>query len=233
MTYYQRYEKKFFIDLKQEIKIKNKFKKIFNLEFDNGYYCYSIYFDDLNYTTLKQKQEGLTKRHKIRLRTYFSDLAKPTNLWNLEIKLKNNSIVKKNKKRFTNDEVMENLINRNYSFFSKMFAETSRKYYRPVYITYYFREAYLSNILPHCRLTFDKYIRCFKYNLDILNDYNVNKNYVLDPKIILLELKYSNFLPYFISSFFRYLNLEQVTFSKYVDGYEKFSSNPFNTANFY
>ena len=231
MNYYQRFEKKFFINLDQETKIKNKFKKIFDLEFNNGYFCYSIYFDDFNYSTLKQKQEGLTQRHKIRLRTYFNDISKPTNKWNLEIKSKKNSKVKKNKKTFTNKEVMENLKKRNYSFFSNIFPETAKNYYRPVYVTYYFREAYVSQILPHCRLTFDKNIRCFKYNLDVLNNFKLDTDYLLHPKIILLELKYSNFLPYFISNFFQYLNLEQVTFSKYVDGYEKYILNPFNLPN--
>ena len=83
MNYFQRFEKKFLIDFSQEKKIKKKFSNIFDLEFDNGYYCYSLYFDDLNYSTLKQKQEGNTERHKIRLRAYFSDLNDKVDLWNL------------------------------------------------------------------------------------------------------------------------------------------------------
>ena len=44
MNYSQRYEKKFFINFKEEKKIKQKFDKIFELEFGKGYYCFSIYF---------------------------------------------------------------------------------------------------------------------------------------------------------------------------------------------
>ncbi|MDC3135779.1 VTC domain-containing protein [Candidatus Pelagibacter sp.] len=228
MNYFQRFEKKFFIDFTQEMKIKKKFKNIFDLEFDHGYYCYSLYFDDLNFSTLRQKQEGNTKRHKIRLRTYFSDLNDKIDSWNLEIKSKDNNTVKKRKISFSHQEVLDNLKKKNYSFFSNNFVETSKTYYEPVYITLYFREAFISKIIPHCRITFDKSIRCFKYDYDILGQLNIDQNFILDPKLILLELKYSNFLPKFISEFFTYLNLDQVTFSKYVDGYETYNSKLLN-----
>ena len=94
MNYSQRFEKKFFINFLEEKKIKDKFKKIFELEFNQGYYCCSIYFDDLNFSTLKQKQEGTMERFKIRLRAYFFDLKDKPKFWNLEIKHKNNNIVK-------------------------------------------------------------------------------------------------------------------------------------------
>lgn len=228
MNYFQRFEKKFFIDFSQEKKIKKKFLNIFDLEFNRGYYCYSIYFDDLNFSSLRQKQEGNTERHKLRLRAYFSDSTDKVTLWNLEIKTKNNNIVKKRKISFSNEEVMYNLKIRNYSFFSNNFVETAKSYYKPAYITLYFREAFNSKVVPQCRITYDKNVRCFKYQYDILGDITTNQSYILNPKVILLELKYSNFLPKFISNFFAYLNLDQVTFSKYVDGYEKFNSNPFN-----
>ena len=119
MNYFQRFEKKFLIDFSQEKRIKKKFDNIFDLEFNRGYYCYSLYFDDLNFTTLKQKQEGNTERHKIRLRAYFSDLNDKVSLWNLEIKSKNNNIVKKRKISLKNSDVLYNLERKNYSFFFK------------------------------------------------------------------------------------------------------------------
>ena len=85
-------------------------------------------------------------------------------------------------------------------------------------MTLYFREAFTSRILPHCRITFDKNIRCFQYDLKNLDNLNNNNNLVINPKNILLEFKYTNFLPTFVSNYFKFLNLDQVTFSKYVDG---------------
>ena len=229
MNYFERFEKKFLITLAQKEKIKEKFNNIFRSEFKNGYSCYSLYFDDLNFSTLKQKQEGLTERHKIRLRGYFHDMKDKIKQWQLEIKSKKNNIVKKKKITFKNHEVKQNLLKKNYSFFSKNFFETSRTYYQPTYITFYHRDALISDILPHCRITFDTNIRCFKYRNDLFGKTNINQNYILNPNRILLELKYTNFLPKFISDYFVHLNLEQVTFSKYVDGYEQYMTNPINT----
>lgn len=229
MNYFERFEKKFLITFDQKEKIKDKFFNIFKPEFQHGYSCYSLYFDDLNFSTLKQKQEGLTDRHKIRLRTYFHDMNDKINQWFLEIKSKNNNIVKKRKISLQNQEVVKNLLKKNYSFFSKNFFETSRTYYQPAYTTFYHRDAFISDILPHCRITFDTNIRCFKYRHDLFGKTNINQNYIINPNIILLELKYTNFLPKFISDYFIHLNLEQVTFSKYVDGYEQYKTNPINT----
>ena len=228
MNYSQRYEKKFFINFIEEKKIKQKFDKIFELEFGQGYHCLSIYFDNLNLTTLKQKQEGAMERFKIRLRSYFFDLKDKPKLWNLEIKAKNNSTVKKRKITLPHLDVLENLKKKNFSFFSSNFHETTRDYFKPTLMTFYFREAFNSRILPHCRITFDKNIRCFQYDLKNLDNLNNNNNLIINPKNILLELKYTNFLPTFISNYFKFLNLDQVTFSKYVDGFEKYKNNYLN-----
>jgi len=228
MNYSQRYEKKFFINFTEEKKIKQKFDKIFELEFGQGYYCFSIYFDDFNLTTLKQKQEGTMERFKLRLRSYFFDLKDKPKFWNLEIKAKNNSTVRKRKITISHLDVLENLKKRNFSFFSGNFHETTRDYFKPTLMTLYFREAFTSRILPHCRITFDKNIRCFQYDLKNLDNLNNNNNLVINPKNILLEFKYTNFLPTFVSNYFKFLNLDQVTFSKYVDGFEKYKNNYLN-----
>ena len=225
MNYSQRYEKKFFINFMEEKKIKQKFDKIFELEFGQGYYCFSIYFDDLNLTTLKQKQEGIMERFKIRLRAYFFDLKDEPKFWNLEIKAKNNSTVKKRKISLSHLDVLENLNKRNFSFFSSNFHETTKTYFKPTLMTFYYREAFTSKILPHCRITLDKNIRSFPFDIKYLYELINNNYFIVNPGLMLLELKYTNFLPSFISNYFKFLNLEQVTFSKYVDGFERYKNN--------
>jgi hypothetical protein len=225
MNYSERYEKKFFINFLNEKMIKKKFDKIFELEFGQGYYCFSIYFDDLNLTTLNQKLEGTMKRFKIRLRAYLFDLKDEPKFWNLEIKAKNNNTVKKKKITFSHSEVLKNLNKKNFFFFSSRFHETAKTYFKPTLMTYYFREAFNSKILPHCRITFDKNIRCFQYDLKNLDNLINNNNFVINPKHTLLELKYTNFLPTFVSNYFMSLNLDQVTFSKYVNGFVSYRNN--------
>ena len=119
------------------------------------------------------------------------------------------------------------LFQRTYLFlsFSNKFHETSKTYYQPTSITFYFREAFTSKILPHCRITYDKGIRSFPYEIKCLDNLFNNNNLIVNPKLILLELKYTNFLLHLVSNYFRYLNLEQVTFSKYVDGFERYNNH--------
>ena len=50
-----------------------------------------------NFSFLKHKQEGLTNRFKLRLRTYLDNPNSPLDFWNLELKIKNNTRVKKRK----------------------------------------------------------------------------------------------------------------------------------------
>ena len=119
MNYSQRFEKKFFINFLEENKIKDKFENFFKLEFEQGYYCCSIYFDDLDFSTLKQKQEGITERFKIRLRAYFFDLKDEPKFWNLEIKSKNNNTVKKKKIIFSHLETIKNLKKKKFCIFFK------------------------------------------------------------------------------------------------------------------
>ena len=80
-----------------------------------------------------------------------------------------------------NKDVIKNLAHKNYHFFSNNFKETVNTYYRPTYITFYYREAFVSKIFPHCRITFDKNIRCFKYNFDIFGNPNIDRKYILRP----------------------------------------------------
>ena len=112
ITYLDRYEKKFFINYNQENNIKKKITKIFERDTfckNRSYFCLSIYFDDNNFTLLKHKQEGLTDRFKLRLRTYLDNPNSPLDFWNLELKKKNNTRVKKKKIKFENYDVLNSL----------------------------------------------------------------------------------------------------------------------------
>jgi hypothetical protein len=61
------------------------------------------------------------KRHKIRLRTYFHDLSNKLCDWNLELKLKDNNVVKKKKITLSNIEVKKNLFKKIFLFLQIVF----------------------------------------------------------------------------------------------------------------
>jgi hypothetical protein len=227
-TYLNRFEKKFIISQKQYVNLYKSFNKIFQKDnfskINKGYFCLSIYFDDNNLSFIKSKEEGLYYRKKIRLRAYLENLNETPSFWNLEIKIKENNIVRKRKIKFSNFEIEKILRYKKFNKISNSFPETFNYQLYPKFVTFYYREALNSKILPHCRLTFDKYIQCFNYHYNFYNYLRKYNNYIIDIRLTLLELKYSNYLPNFISHVLRSENLNQITFSKYVDGFEKLNS---------
>lgn len=109
-------------------------------------------------------------------------------------------------------------LSNNYNELLNKNLETIHKIYKPTYVVCYFREAYNSDIFSHCRITIDKEIICNKFSTNFMTELTQNKNFIIDIRKKLLELKYSRFLPESLSDLFQSLNLNQITFSKYVDG---------------
>tara|TARA_B100000282_G_C31672061_1_gene462674 strand:- start:325 stop:1017 length:693 start_codon:yes stop_codon:yes gene_type:complete len=221
-TYLNRFEKKFFLDADQEKKLKKGFKNIFFLDklslSNKGYYCISIYFDDLNMSSMNSKIEGFSKRTKIRARTYLKDLNDEPQKWNFEIKNKDNSIVSKKKFSVSHENLMKMFLSKNYNELLNKNLETINSIYQPTYVICYFREAFNSDIFAHCRITIDKEIICNRFSINFMTEIKQKKNFIIDLRKKLIELKYSRFLPASINSLFQSLNLTQITFSKYVDG---------------
>tara|TARA_Y100001970_G_C14209985_1_gene846318 strand:+ start:201 stop:899 length:699 start_codon:yes stop_codon:yes gene_type:complete len=228
---FKRYEKKFLINSNQERKLKEIFNKTFfkdsSIKSNKGYYCLSIYFDDTDMSLMNAKVEGLKDRFKIRLRAYLNQVNDDIKYWNLEIKNKKNSSVIKKKKRIENKDFERIMKSQNYNLLFKNIFETTFKFYKPTYVTFYFREAFESKIFDHCRITIDNNILCEKYFPNVLKKISQKRNYILDPRQKLLEVKYSSFLPNSISEILRSLNLDQITFSKYVDGAIAVQNNNF------
>ena len=221
-TYLSRFEKKFFIDSDQEKILKTKLKYIFFLDKftlnNRGYYCVSVYFDSLDMSSMNAKIEGFTKRTKIRARTYLNNLNDEPKKWNFEIKNKENNIVSKKKFSIDHKKLNSMFLTKNYNELLNKNLETIDKIYKPTYVICYFREAYNSDIFSHCRITIDKEIICNEFSPNFMIELRQNKNFIIDFRKKLLELKYTQFLPESLSDLFQSLNLNQITFSKYVDG---------------
>jgi hypothetical protein len=152
------------------------------------------------------------------VRTYLNNLDDVPKKWNFEIKNKDYNSVSKKKFSINHAELTDMFLLRNYRELLNKNFETINKIYKPTYVVCYFREAYNSDIFSHCRITIDKDIICNKFSVNFMTELKQNKNFVIDPRKKLLELKYSRFLPESLSDVFQSLNLSQVTFSKYVDG---------------
>jgi len=218
-----RQEDKFLINIDKENEIKNDLKNFFFLDKNSldgsGYYNFSVYFDTPNYKFYREKKEGLRDRIKLRLRCHLKNLNEKPSFWFLEIKSRFAGTSQK--KRFkVNSHDANEILNGNYTFIKNdklsksIFYLLCAKYLlRPSVTVFYYREAFLSNIFPTTRITFDKKI-CSSQNFFPI-EYFINKNYIIKQKEVLIEVKYHKFLPELIRKIFIRNNLYKITFSKY------------------
>ncbi len=143
----------------------------------------SIYFDDINYSSIRQNLDGVSKKKKYRLRWYgdFETITNPV----FEIKSKKSFDVKKenyklnnlNKIKLLNSnniESIEKFINNSFNFKNKLHAILTTHYKRGYFIS--------SNEL--IRATIDTELKSIP--LTSFQDRNIFRKY----KEIILEMKY-------------------------------------------
>lgn len=144
----------------------------------------SLYFDDLNYSSINENLDGVSEKKKYRIRWYGSKnkLNNPI----FEIKIKKNF---ENYKKLFNLKELDNLYIFKYKNldFAKEFLNNKYRFNKiiyPVLTTHYDREYFISNN-GLVRATMD-------YNLQSVyvrenNDLNINRNYYSNT---ILEMKY-------------------------------------------
>ena len=144
----------------------------------------SLYFDDLNYSSINENLDGISEKKKYRIRWYGSKnkLNNPI----FEIKIKKNF---ENYKKLFNLKELDNLFIFNYKNldFTKEFLNNKYRFNKiiyPVLTTHYDREYFISNN-GLVRATLD-------YNLQSVfvrenNNLNINRDYYSNT---ILELKY-------------------------------------------
>ena len=224
-----RREDKFITNLKKANSIKSQIKKFFILDKNSkkvgGYYNFSVYFDTLNLKFYREKKEGLRDRIKIRLRCHLENLTKKPDFWFLELKSRFDGTSQKKRYKLSSEEAYQ-IISGNFDFSKNPYLSKSlisflfaKHYLRPVVSVCYYREAYLSNIFPTTRLTFDTQI-ISSQNFIPMN-YFINKHYIIDQKQVLIETKYYRYLPEILKKIFAVNNLSKITFSKYSNCLEK------------
>ena len=196
-----RYERKWVfdnIDYNQLSILLYRSKLFFSTQFQDRE-VNSIYFDDQNYSAIKQNVEGVSSKKKYRLRWY-GNLNKITNSV-FEVKKKNGFVVKKENfflKKLNNLNLLnydhlnkiEKFINDNFKFKNKL---------SPVLTTHYLRSYFISSN-ELVRATID-------INLKSLPLYrNSNISIIKEFKEIILEIKYDTNLDIYVRN-----NLKQIS----------------------
>lgn len=184
----------------------------------------SVYYDTPNFKFYDEKIDGLKTRKKIRIRGY-NQQQEDSKVF-LEVKRKNDAIVRKN--RFLVPFKDVNCILYDKEFFKSQQFEGNRDLFdlncflynvhrfslAPAVIVTYDREAYQSKFDPSLRITFDKNLRSKVYPR--IEELFTDKQ--LEPVMtgyFVLEIKFSGGYPGWVRSIIRKLNLTRTSVSKY------------------
>ena len=214
-----RTEKKYLLSYLQFRSLEGKLSQVLHADengIDDGYAVRSLYFDTLDDRDFTEKEEGIELRRKIRLRTYGpdSDFAK------LEMKQKQGDGQKKRSLKVGWADTQELcrgnyecLLNYEESFAKELYAYMNMMCYRPKAIVEYKRKAYMTNE-NNTRITFDYEIKATETDFCLFSA-GLNQYPVLDPNLVVMEVKYNHFLLSYIKQMVSMSSKSQISVSKY------------------
>lgn len=183
-----------------------------------GFYTVrSLYFDDFQNSAYHEKLMGVMNRQKFRIRIYnFSD----QNI-QLERKIKSNRYIHKETSSLSREEVYKILQGQfNFLLHSKdnlkqvFYHECVSNLLRPRVVADYEREPYIMET-GQLRITFDRNVRAGELGFDIFDE-QMPMVEALSPGTLIMEVKYSEFLPRMIREILPAKSSEFGAFSKYV-----------------
>lgn len=216
-----RHEIKYYINDSVYHTLRNRLKTVIKpdpyMKRDEGYLISSLYFDDMYHSALEEKQSGIRFRKKFRMRCYDREDC----LIKLECKRKYDEYISKTSATLSRAEY-DSILNGEYSFLAnrkekvcqELLAYHNLNLLKPVVAVEYLREAY---VFPqgNVRITFDKDIASSTGNFDMFaQDYTTRK--VLDEGLMVLEVKFDDFIPSFILQILKTAMTDKCAISKYV-----------------
>ena len=215
-----RHEVKHYINMSDYLAIKNRLSHIMridkNANENREYKIRSLYFDNLRDKVLMEKINGINHREKFRIRFYndnhsFIRLEKKSKINGLCAK-DSESITKEECKKIFNGDI-DFLKESNKLLFMEFYAKIKGDLLKPKTIVDYTREAYIYPI-GNVRITFDKDIRTGIYSRNFFDDSLPTIN-VIDNRVVVLEVKYDEFLPEIIHDIIQTNDRRASAISKY------------------
>lgn len=189
---------------------------------DGVYTIRSLYFDDFYNTAYNDKYSGVPDRQKYRIRIY----NQSDNVINLERKIKRGSYVYKQTANLTRCQAHE-IVMGNYDCLREcdnplhkvFYHECRSKMMRPRAIIDYEREPYVMDA-GTVRITFDQHVRVGVDGWDIFNG-KMAMVEAIDPRYLVMEVKFSQFLPTIVQRMLPQKATEFTAVSKYILGCDK------------
>jgi len=216
-----RYELKYRLNIQGYILQKMRFENLLQKDphaNTEGYYTVrSLYFDDFWNSAYHEKLIGIKERQKFRIRLYNQSAA----MINLERKIKSNQYVTKQVSTIKKDEVdqilageADFLLNSGDNLKKLFYYQTYGRVLRPRVIVEYEREAYVLGA-GELRIVFDKNIRAGQLNFDIFDEH-MPMIEAMDKGTIIMEVKFTNFLPEMIRKMLPSKSADFSSFSKFI-----------------
>lgn len=220
-----RHELKFFIDSSEMAVLVNRLGAVIPRDANAGsgeYMIRSLYFDDMFESAYEEKLAGVEKRKKYRIRIYnYSD-----SIIKLECKQKQGQYIHKMSAVLSREEA-DSIIAGDYGFLLGRNETVCRQFYIecagrkmvPKVVVDYDRVPF---VFPYgdVRITFDCGIRAGLFN-GTLYDRQLPVAEVLEPGQLIMEVKFTQYLPEFIRSLLCVSDGEYTAYSKYTICLEK------------
>jgi SPX domain protein involved in polyphosphate accumulation len=185
---------------------------------DRGYPVYSLYWDSRDLDCFWEKIDGQKVRRKLRLRRYGNDSVF------VEIKQRIDRTVQKRRVRMSLEEAArvfthagvdveaEDLIDDPVGQEALFLAH--RFDLRPTMAVLYRRSAWFGNYDAELRVTLDSRLQYDARALDIREPFEIGK-YALSPEFSVLEIKYNDRVPVWLTRLVAFHQLPIVRYSKY------------------
>ncbi|MDV0445659.1 hypothetical protein MmiAt1_12510 [Methanimicrococcus sp. At1] len=215
-----RHELKYYINLADYLTIKNRLsafaEKDLHVNESGTYKIRSLYFETPNDRVLREKVDGVNNREKFRIRLYNDDAS----FIRLEKKTKINGFCNKIDAPVTQEQC-ERLIagdtswmkESEHALLTELYAKMKYEQLRPKTVVDYIREPFIYRP-GNVRVTLDSQITTGVHAKDMFNpDLPTVRTHGVN--IIILEVKYDNFLPDVVQNAVRVQNRKNTAFSKY------------------
>lgn len=216
-----RHELKYYINMASYYVLRHRLSTILQLdenadEKTGDYHIRSLYFDDHEETSLMTKIAGTDEREKFRVRIYNME----DNVIRLERKIKKDQYILKHSCGITRKE-FDMLMQGECSFLLQkdklpagaVYFAMRNKGLRPVKVVDYVREAYIHPI-EDVRITFDKDLRAGIGDFNIF-DKQLFTMPMMEKGMMVLEIKFNQFLPGYIRRAFDGIEANRSAISKY------------------
>jgi hypothetical protein len=195
-----RHELKYLINYRDHALIRSRLKSLLssdaNVDSDGSYTVRSLYFDDIYNRAYNDKYAGVLRRSKHRIRIY----NQSDRVIKFERKNKTGQYNLKQTASMTKEQFYD-VLQGNYGSLLESSSNLLKVFYhecvsnlmRPRVVVDYEREPYIMEA-GDVRITFDKHIRAGVEGFDIFDD-EMPMIETLDPGLLVMEVKFTEFLP--------------------------------------